>query len=185
MDRNRESRGDKERPKERSCRTSSSHSTPSSRPMGARTSATYAAREYSPIRPPSRSRRTTHADDGDRSPCWARRWRAWPRSGASDGDVVIDVLGEHRLQVATPEDQHRVEQPRPAAPTQRSAQPLACGARTGVLSTSMPASVKTASNAAVNFVSRSRMRSRRRRTPFWHPQGGAQPARRIVSSGSR
>jgi hypothetical protein len=48
-------------------------------------------------------------------------------------------------------------------PTKRSAIALARGARTGVLSTLTSIAVKTASSAAVNVASRSRMRNRNRR----------------------
>ena len=48
-------------------------------------------------------------------------------------------------------------------PTKRSAIALARGARTGVLMMRMSMAVKTASNAAVNLASRSRMRNRKRR----------------------
>ena len=47
-------------------------------------------------------------------------------------------------------------------PTKRSAIALARGARTGVLMMRMSMAVKTASNAAVNLASRSRMRNRKR-----------------------
>ena len=47
-------------------------------------------------------------------------------------------------------------------PTKRSAMALARGARTGVLMMRMSVAVKTASNAAVNLASRSRMRNRKR-----------------------
>ena len=48
-------------------------------------------------------------------------------------------------------------------PTKRSAIALARGARTGVLMMRMSVAVNTASNAAVNLASRSRMRNRKRR----------------------
>jgi hypothetical protein len=46
-------------------------------------------------------------------------------------------------------------------PTKRSANAFAFGARTGVLTTSIPSLVKTASKLRVNFASRSRIRKRK------------------------
>jgi hypothetical protein len=51
--------------------------------------------------------------------------------------------------------------------THRSAYPFARGARGGVLTVSTPAAANTASNAAVNLASRSRIRKRNRST--WSP----------------
>jgi hypothetical protein len=48
-------------------------------------------------------------------------------------------------------------------PTKRSAIALARGARAGVVMMLISIAVKTASKAAVNFASRSRMRNRKRR----------------------
>src|SRR4051812_11638732 len=76
--------------------------------------------------------------------------------------VVIDVLAQHRLQVATPEDQHPVKYFARHGTDPSLGESVALGARTGVLSTSTLAAENTASNMAVNLVSRSRTRNRNR-----------------------
>jgi hypothetical protein len=58
---------------------------------------------------------------------------------------------------------------RRTVPTHRSAWAFARGARTGVRSTLSPSATKTASNAAVNLVSRSRSRNRKRPTRSFRP----------------
>jgi hypothetical protein len=67
---------------------------------------------------------------------------------------------------------------RPTVPTHRAADASARGARTGVMGTLTASAAKTASNAAVNFVSRSRTRtgtSRRGRQGRWAGCGPAAP----------
>ena len=74
-------------------------------------------------------------------------WRVTLRAAAAKALIRgrDTVLGTHRM-----------------LPTKRSAMALARGARTGVLMMRTSMAVKTASNAAVNLASRSRMRNRKR-----------------------
>ena len=76
--------------------------------------------------------------------------------------VVAEVFGEHRGEVPLAGDQDAVGALAAGGSTQRSAIAFARGACGGVRSTSIPAAVNTASKAAVNFASRSRMRNRSR-----------------------
>ena len=76
--------------------------------------------------------------------------------------VMVFVLPKRGHGVALVEDQDAVEEFATNVPTKRSAIAFALGACTGVLMTRMSVAVKTASNAAVNLASRSRMRNRNR-----------------------
>ena len=69
--------------------------------------------------------------------------------------VMIDVLAQDQPQVPFAGDQHPVQALAAALAIQRSAIAFARGARTGVLMIRTAAEVNTASNAAVNLVSRS------------------------------
>ena len=69
--------------------------------------------------------------------------------------VMLDVLGEHGLEVVAADDEHSVE----ALAPDGADHPLARGARMGVLMMLVPSAAKTASKEAVNFVSRLRMRN--------------------------
>ena len=73
--------------------------------------------------------------------------------------VVIGVLAEDQAQVPFAGDQYPVQALAGALPTQRSAIAFARGARTGDLMIRRPAAANTASNAAVNLASRSRIRN--------------------------
>ena len=71
----------------------------------------YAACEYSPTRPPRRSRRTTPpTDQGNRRLGRSERRCLRQRTVWTVRVVMADVLGHHRLQVAPSEDQHPVKQ---------------------------------------------------------------------------
>jgi hypothetical protein len=74
--------------------------------------------------------------------------------------VMVGVFGQHRLHCRPPTMSNRSSTSRRTVPTHRSAEAFARGARTGVRSTSIASPAKTASNAAVNFISRSRIKNR-------------------------
>lgn len=97
--------------------------------------------------------RGPHADNGDRWLRRAQQRRLCQRTVRAMDVVVIDVLAQHRLQVATPEDQHPVKYFARHGTDPSLGESVALGARTGVLSTSTLAAENTASNMAVNFVS--------------------------------
>ena len=73
------------------------------------------------------------------------------------GVVMVGVLAQDQPQVPFAGDQHPVQALAAAPPTQRSAIAFARGARIGVLMIRTPIAVNTASNAAVNLASRSRI----------------------------
>ena len=106
--------------------------------------------------PPSRHQRQLVA-----GPKWRRLSQGAVRAVAV---VMVDVLGQHRPQLPAAQDQHPVQQ----LPPNRAHPPL----RVGVgprrphrrAQHRIPSAAKTASNAAVNFVSRSRSRNRKRPT---------------------
>jgi hypothetical protein len=98
-----------------------------------------------------------------------RRLGEWSEgSGLAEGPVwpvavvVVLVLVEHGGGVPSIDDQDGSRSSRRMLPTKRSAIALARGARAGVLIMRKSMAVKTASNAAVNLASRSRMRNRKR-----------------------
>ena len=64
--------------------------------------------------------------------------------------VVLRVLGKDVAQVSLAEDQHPVGELCPHCQTKRSAKQFARGQRGGILTTSMPASARIASNDAGN-----------------------------------
>ena len=78
-------------------------------------------------------------------------------------------------------DQHLIQALRRNVPTNRSANALARGDRTGILITRVPVPAKTSSNAAVNLLSRSRTCStswqstRTSRPRSCHPMTGKTP----------
>jgi hypothetical protein len=78
--------------------------------------------------------------------------------------VMANVRGQYRLQLPASQDQHPVQHlpPDGAHPAMGVGICPRRGARTGVCSTSIASAAKTASNAAVNLVSRSRTRNRNR-----------------------
>jgi len=73
--------------------------------------------------------------------------------------VVIDVLAKDQPQVPFAGDQHPVQALTRALAIQRSAIAFARGAMTGIWMIRTPIAVNTVSNAAVNLVSRSRIRN--------------------------
>ena len=78
---------------------------------------------------------------------------------------MVGVLGQHRSQLPTAEDEHPVQHltPNGADPPLRVGVRPRC--RTGVCSIWIPSAAKTASKAAVNLVSRSRSTNRTDRYP--------------------
>jgi hypothetical protein len=73
--------------------------------------------------------------------------------------VVLDVDPKHLLQVPAPTINSRARHSARTVRIQRSAEALALGACTGVISTSAPSDRNTSSKARVNVASRSRMRN--------------------------
>jgi hypothetical protein len=96
---------------------------------------------------------------------WLRRpewWRLSQRAVRPMRVVVTNIFGQHRLQMAISEDQHPVEQL--AADRSHPALGIGVGSRCphGRLAHLDPGAGETASNTAVNFVSRSRITNRKR-----------------------
>jgi hypothetical protein len=85
----------------------------------------------------------------------AKRWGLPQGAVRAVAVVMVDISGQHPPQLPTAHDQHPIQQLTRTVPTHRSAKALARGARTGVPSTLIPSAANTASNAAVNFASRS------------------------------
>src|ERR671920_1428079 len=78
----------------------------------------------------------------------------------SVGVVVLEVLLQHRREMARSDDQKWSRHSRRRVAIQRSTMAFALGARTGVRMIWMSAPVNTASKAAVNLLSRSRITNR-------------------------
>src|SRR5215207_9319458 len=74
--------------------------------------------------------------------------------------VVQRVLGKHAAQVSLPEDQHAVGNLGADGQHEAFGEAVARGHRGGILTTSIPASARTASKEAVNCPARSRTRNR-------------------------
>jgi hypothetical protein len=86
---------------------------------------------------------------------------AWDAAGAVAAGLVVHWINR----TAAPDECGLRGTSRRTVPTHRSASAFARGARTGMRSTPIPAAAKTASNAAVNLVSRSRSTNRNRPIP--------------------
>jgi hypothetical protein len=78
--------------------------------------------------------------------------------------VVAQVLDEHAAQVVLVPDQCPVQTLRPHNAHHRSAKAFTRGARGGSSGSRYPPAANTVSNAAVNFVSRSRIKNRKQST---------------------
>ena len=95
----------------------------------------------------------------------APRGEACPEAAVRTMIIVVTLeVAQHGSGVAFVVDQEPVEEFAADRPTKRSAIAFALGARTGVLMIRMSMAVNTASKAAVNLLSRSRMRNRKRRS---------------------
>jgi hypothetical protein len=117
----------------------------------------YTARSYSLVRPPRTGRRlirSREVSDGEAGP-----GRAELAAAVGAPVVVPGVLSQDDPQVAFAEDQHPVGDLRPGGEHEPFGVAFARGASTGVLMMRTPVAVNTASNAAVNLVSRSRIRN--------------------------
>jgi hypothetical protein len=72
---------------------------------------------------------------------------------------MLDVVGKDCFEVMAAEESIRSRDSRRMVPMTRSQMALVLGARTGVVMTLVDSAAKTASNEAVNLVSRSRIKN--------------------------
>ncbi|MEV8062856.1 hypothetical protein AB0P37_42200, partial [Streptomyces antimycoticus] len=110
-----------------------------------------------PILPGRTSIEKTTASAG--RPPWVGRAGGSAPAHASGLNLVVLVVGEDRAQVPLAGDEEPVGALGTAVRIHRSANALGRGLRGGVGMTGVPFPAKTASNAAVNLLSRSRIRN--------------------------
>ncbi len=131
---------------------------------GVRKSVRHAARAYSLISPPRRSRRWIWS--GERALARRRRGAGCRAVSARARDAACACCSARRRRAGRARAvcglliRSQSRQSRRTVPTQRSANALAFGARNGVRMISMPSLWKTSSKARLNLLSRSRIRNR-------------------------